>query len=116
MTRPGCFPLAWVLQTENCYMRSIDFNPKISTGRYTWCGFHTGLVMLAFVTFAHSPGLLDAQGDTPDKVIQAVVFNEREAEIHRGYFPTFQKSNHSEPRVTIGRRKSSRAQMARFGT
>ena len=67
-------------------MQSIDFNPKITSGRYTWCGFHAGLVLLAFVTFALSPGLLDAQIETPDKVIQAVVFNEREAEIHRGYF------------------------------
>jgi hypothetical protein len=45
------------------------------------------IVLLAFVTFFVNSGSLVAQtADTPDKLIQAVISNEREAETHRGYF------------------------------
>lgn len=62
-------------------------NPKIDNLRSAPCCFDARLFLFTFVIFLLHPGLLNGQSSqTPDKVIQAVVANECEAESHGGYF------------------------------
>ena len=62
-------------------------NPKIDNFISARYGFDIRLLLLSLMAFLLHPGLLNGQSSEPPKtIIESVVANERQAELHRGYF------------------------------